>query len=78
MRPMRPGRQGWAPAPGVRGWCLLPQVSPRSSGASLRKTCMVGTSCTSTCRPRLVWAMTKKVEGLKTVMLAADKGKGSQ
>lgn len=35
---------------------------------------MVGTSWTSTCRPRFVWAMTKKVEGLKSVTLAADTG----
>lgn len=56
------------------GWCLLPQVSPWSAGASLTNTCMVGTSCTSSCRSRLVWAMMKKVEGLKSVMLAADTG----
>ena len=28
----------------------------------------------SSCRPRLVWAMTKKVEGLKSVTLAVDTG----
>ena len=73
MRPREPqppragsGPQGRRP--------LLPQVSPRSSGASLRNTCMVGTSWTSSCRPRLVWAMMTKVEGLKSVTLAVDTG----
>lgn len=53
---------------------LLPQVRPRSSGPSLTNTCMSGASWILSCRPRLVWAMMKKVEGLKSVTLAVDTG----
>lgn len=73
---MRP-REPWPlrVGPGSQGRRrLLPQVSPRSSGPSLTNTCMIGTSWILNCRPRLVWAMMKKVEGLKSVTLAVDTG----
>lgn len=55
-----------------------PQVCPRSWGASLTNTCITGTSWTSSCRPSWVWAMMKKVEGLKSMTLAVDAGTRSQ
>ena len=66
----------WAVEGGLGCWVgtLLPQVCPRSWGPSLTNTCMTGTSWTSSCRPSWVWAMMKKVEGLKSVTLAADTG----
>lgn len=56
------------------GRSLLPQVRPRSSGPSLKNTCMTGTSWIPSCRPSLVWAMMKKVEGRKSVTFAAGAG----
>ena len=53
---------------------LLPQVCPRIGGSSRTNTCMMGTSWMSSCRPSWVWAMMKKVEGLKSVTLAVDTG----
>ena len=53
---------------------LLPQLCPRVSGPNLTNTCMMGTSWMSSCRPSWVWAMMKKVEGLKSVTLAVDTG----
>lgn len=69
--PERPAAGG---GPGCRAVTLLPQLCPRFCGASLTNTCMVGTSWMSSCRPSWVWAMMKKVEGLKSVTLAADTG----
>lgn len=83
--PQRPGEESHVEAlcrlrdgVGARtpGCHLLPQVSPRSSGASRTNTCMVGTSWMASCTPRLVCAMMKKVEGLKRVTLAADTAQG--
>lgn len=73
---MRPVNPRWPPrGSGIQGrQRLLPHIRPRNSGASLTNTCMMGASWTSTCRPRWVWAMMKKVEGLKSVTLAVDTG----
>lgn len=70
VRPPVGSRMEWAEAQSQRP---LPQVRPLSSGASRTNTCMMGTSWISSCRPRLVWAMMKKVEGRKRVTLAVGR-----